>query len=790
MASRPRSDDSKRDGPAVAAAPRKPRAKLSVWKKALFSLLVNVAFFVLLELVLAACGVQPVLYVEDPYVGFSSHVPLFGERHGTDGRNYMLTVINKLTWFNEQRFPKEKHAGTYRIFCMGGSTTHGRPYDDTTSFCGWLRELLFAADDSRKWEVINAGGISYASYRVAKLMEELIRYEPDLFIIYSGHNEFLERRTYASLLEMPSTVRGLGTFLSHTRSYAALKRLVHTRADKSSGDRSKRYELPGEVEALLDNAIGPEAYTRDDELTQQVLSHYRFNLVRMVDIARSVGARVILVTPASNLKDSSPFKSEHGSRLGDTDLRRFPNLLDRAEKEFAAGRFADALTALNEAATIDDRFAHLHYLRGRVLLGLKRDAEAKAAFLSARDEDVCPLRALTPMYNIITDIAAGKIVPLVDFVAIVEERSEHSITGDEVFLDHVHPTIAGNRLLALSLFDELVSQRIVRPKSSWGDEAIKRVTKRIESKLDRRAHGLALRNLSKVLGWAGKTEEADKLALRAVEMIPDNAEAHHRAGNVFFGKGDLEQARIHYEHALRLNSDSAWDHYGLGFVYAKRQDFAQAVFHYEQALQIDPDFAPVHYNLGLVYEALNKLDQAEDHFQQAIRLNPHDFGPYNNLGVVFVKRGQLDQAQTQFEHALRINPQFAHAHTNLGLVFDQRSNLRKASRLYREALRYQPDHVVAAGKLAWILATSNDPSLRSGTEAVRLAKQCAASTGYQQHWILNTLAAACAEAGDFEEAVHWQTKALQLVPAEQRAGYGLCLELYKAGKPYRRGTKK
>ena len=83
---------------------------------------------------------------------------------------------------------------------MGGSTTYGRPYFDNVSFCGWLRAYLQAADPTRNWEVINAGGVSYASYRVAILMEELVEYDPDLFIVYSGHNEFLERRTYPQII--------------------------------------------------------------------------------------------------------------------------------------------------------------------------------------------------------------------------------------------------------------------------------------------------------------------------------------------------------------------------------------------------------------------------------------------------------------------------------------------------------------------------------------------------------------------------------------------------------------
>ena len=87
------------------------------------------------------------------------------------GKQFRLTAVNKLEFFNGQTFPREKARGHYRIFCVGGSTTYGRPYDDKTSFSGWLRELLPMVDSGRDWEVINAGGISYASYRVAMLME-------------------------------------------------------------------------------------------------------------------------------------------------------------------------------------------------------------------------------------------------------------------------------------------------------------------------------------------------------------------------------------------------------------------------------------------------------------------------------------------------------------------------------------------------------------------------------------------------------------------------------------------
>ena len=137
-------------------------------------------------------------------------------------------------------------------------------------------------------------------------MEELIRYEPDVFIIYCGHNEFLERRTYQDIIQTPGAVIRLGALLGKTRLHAVLHQLL------SSGDLSDRHGnsarpvLGGEVENILQDAtIGPESYTRDDIQREQVIAHYQFNVERMIDIARSVDAKVILVTPQCKIGRAS-----------------------------------------------------------------------------------------------------------------------------------------------------------------------------------------------------------------------------------------------------------------------------------------------------------------------------------------------------------------------------------------------------------------------------------------------------------------------------------------------------
>jgi tetratricopeptide (TPR) repeat protein len=609
-----------------------PPSDLPLWKKILFSLVMVTFLLAVLEGTLAIVGLRPAVTENDPFVGFASTIPLFVEAAGADGAAVMRTADNK-SLFNYQEFPRDKSPGTYRIFCVGGSTTFGRPFDDTTSFSGWLRELLPIASPNRRWEVINAGGVSYASYRVARLMKELTKHEPDLFVVYSGQNEFLEERTYRDLKRTPGVVRSIAALLARTRTWAAMSRLLDELGLTAAGRNAQNIQLAGEADTLLEH-FGPDVYERDDQLREQVLRHYRVSLQRMVDIARSAGAEVIFVKPASNLKDCSPFKSQHTDGISEDEATRSEQLLAAAQEHIRKGKWTDALDQLDAAIAMDPRYAELHYRRGEALLELDRLDEARAAFDRALDEDVCPLRALPEMLDIVDDVAHESKSPVVDFAAIIErtamDEHGHRIPGEEFFLDHVHPTIAANGMLAAKLVDEVLPLQQSAPSLRLDEDVIAAVQERIESRLDPAKRARSLSNLAKVLAWAGKIEDAVRPAHEALAHGVDDPLTISPAASIlatwYAMEGDDTRERQYFRIALNSSPRSPEIHWRIGL----------------RALDREPpevELACAHILLSAVYWD-----------------GPRRDGPHQMLAEILASRGRWVAALSHLLEARSIEP--------------------------------------------------------------------------------------------------------------------------------------
>jgi tetratricopeptide (TPR) repeat protein len=296
-------------------------------------------------------------------------------------------------------------------------------------------------------------------------------------------------------------------------------------------------------------------------------------------------------------------------------------------------------------------------------------------------------------------------------------------------------------------------------------------------------------NLGVALLRKGQVDEAVVHFQKALEIRPDYAEFHNDLGIALVQKGQVDEAMAHYQRAIQLKPDFADAHGNLANILAKKGQFAEAIVQYQQAIQLNPDYAEAHYNLGVVLGVQGQLDEAIEQYRKAIQLKPDYTDAHGNLANVLATQGKLDEAVKEYQRLLELAPNSAQAHFRFGQVLQARRNFPASAAEYQKALDLDSRHLAAHLSLAWVLATCPEASLRDGNKAVELGQQAEQLAGGESPQILDTLAAAYAEAGRFGEAVETARRALNLPATKNNQPLADAiqtrLELYETHSPYR-----
>ena len=253
--------------------------------------------------------------------------------------------------------------------------------------------------------------------------------------------------------------------------------------------------------------------------------------------------------------------------------------------------------------------------------------------------------------------------------------------------------------------------------------------------------------------------------------------------------GKAPEAIGHYEQALRASPDFAEAHGNLAMALQRRGKLPEAMGHYEQALRLKPDYARNNPVFAAALGEARSASEAIERWRKALATRPADAEANTELGNVLLRTGQEAEAIGHYEQALRARPDSAPAHYNLAVAMGQAGRWAEAIAHQKEAIRLSGDFVLAMNYLAWMLATQDDPNLRDGAQAVRLAERACQLTGDKEWTFLDTLAAAYAEAGRFPEAESTAQKALALVQSANQASAVADIQsrlaLYRAGRAYR-----
>ncbi len=280
----------------------------------------------------------------------------------------------------------------------------------------------------------------------------------------------------------------------------------------------------------------------------------------------------------------------------------------------------------------------------------------------------------------------------------------------------------------------------------------------------------------------------ESLFSHAISVTRDNEPAHLCLGLAYEKEGRKSDAAAEYQTALELNPRRVKTYNSLAMVLAGAGRTNEALAELREALRLYPADAPSHDSLANLLADSGHANEALAEFQAAVRLDPGNAALHNNLGVMLVELSRFDEAMEQYVGAARLDPADGRAPYLIGKVLLKQGHDAEAVGKFREALRIDPDNFQILAYLARVLAADGKPGVRDGPAARAYADRANVLSSGTQPFVLDALGMACAETGDFTNALAVTQTALDLAaaagtkdlePLRQR------LELYRNHQPWR-----
>lgn len=310
--------------------------------------------------------------------------------------------------------------------------------------------------------------------------------------------------------------------------------------------------------------------------------------------------------------------------------------------------------------------------------------------------------------------------------------------------------------------------------------------------------------LAKISIASNELDSAHADLMKAVTMAPNFRDAHVLLADVYRRKGEKADAEKEVQLIEKLppkldlkdpfftqlqnEGVSSFWYQVRGENYLKSGQLDKAVSEYKKVIEMkkEPSF---HISLGNVYEKQNKHRLAIDQYQLALEIDPQSTGAMNNLGVVYFKMDKIDTAFSFVRRSLEINPELKDAYLNLGTFYKQLNQRSEAINNFKRGMNIAPDDLRFAYQLSWLLSSSPERHLRDGEEALRLAEYVKEQALSVSPSILDLIAAALAEKGEFEKA-HENAKTAYQLAVKTRNNqlakdiYGR-MQLYANNQPFR-----
>ena len=391
---------------------------MMIKKKIIFKILlfcIPFVFFIFLEFILRLFNLfEPVsLFINDKkgLIQVNSNI---GERYFDKNK---VPVPNMYP----QSFLAQKNKDTFRIFCLGGSTTGGFPYEMNIPFPQQLKFILENQISDIEFEMINLGLSAINSFSVLDWIPEILNHDPDLIIIYMGHNEFYGAYGAGSAISFSNNGSLIRILLKIKKLHFV--KMIEMFLTKKFVKKNKILNT-----TLMEQISNKKNIPVKSKIREIVKNNYENNLDIILKLITQENIPVIISNLTSNLKDQVPFGG--GGRLNQNTL-----------------------------SSIE------YYNKGLDLYKNKKPDSSKVAFQLALDLDEIPFRAPSNINSIISKKAIAHGINLLDMENIFEKKSKNLIPGDNLFSDHLHPNPKGYFLMGVSFYNKIVETGLFNNKN-------------------------------------------------------------------------------------------------------------------------------------------------------------------------------------------------------------------------------------------------------------------------------------------------------------------------------------
>lgn len=602
-------------------------AKSPVWFY-LILILIPIVFFILLEVTLRVFNYGR---NDDQWIKI------------TETKQMLNPDIAARYFFNTKDLPQSnndvfdivKRENAFRVFVMGESSAQGFPFSPNGTFSRYIRDRLQLLYPENHIEVINIAITATNSYTIMDLIPGVLEQSPDLIIIYAGHNEYYGAFGVGSN-ENTGNSRSIVNFviwLNKFKSVELVRNGISSLMNLFSSDTEKEIQRGG---TLMARIVKEQLIPINSELFNSGLKQFEGNFEDILQMTQVAGVPVIIGTQVSNLKDQKPFIS-----VGNDSNNNSDSVYLNADHQLILGniKIADSL------------------------------------FRKAKDLDALRFRAPEKINEIIKDLADRFKYKIVNVDSTFNSISPDRIVGNNLIVDHLHPSLTGYMLMGKIYFETMQrngympdGEQIQIPESEQDSIVVVNFS---YSRLDSAISQIRLKGLLNDWPFVDRPDFSfikklrlnDRIDSIAYKIAVENTnweKGHRKAADWYLRNKDYQDFTTEFlviisQYPFKL---ADYDYAASELINVKEYELAYKLL--LKRFRETPDAFSAKW-LGNINLSQGNVDDAVKFLTESLMYDKSDAQIYYNLAGAYIQKEEFNNALQSIEKCLSIKPDFPNA---------------------------------------------------------------------------------------------------------------------------------